>query len=413
MKYRVKGVNMRSGILAAIVIVLMLTPALVFSPIPSSDNTPPVVRTTDGVGVLSLDGQHIGDDTDESIIAYFFYGLGCSHCAIVEPYVDRVVAKYPKITLRKLEIFYSSSNQALFQELNARHGVKDPVVPSIFIADEAMIGEDAIKSRLEPTILRLIDSNNEGPPPKDNTTENGTGPPPDDDTASGGVIPSKDLTVAMVVVAALADSINPCALSVMIFLLIFLTSLGNRKRVLSVGVAYIATVYAVYFLAGLGVLTFLQSSAMTRYIYYAAAVLAIIIGLVNIKDYFFFGKGITLAIPESRKPMIKKYIEKASVPAAIVLGSAVSLFELPCTGGIYLAILSLLSNKMTLAEGLPYLALYNAIFVLPLAVILLIFLMGVTAERANSWRLEKRKTLRLILGLVMLVIGTVMILEVL
>lgn len=152
---------------------------------------------------------------------------------------------------------------------------------------------------------------------------------------------------------------------------------------------------------------------MTRYVYYIAAVLSIAFGLLNIKDYFISDKRATLAIPESRKPMIKRYIERASIPAAVALGFSVSLFELPCTGGIYLAILTLLSNNMTMAEGIPYLALYNAIFVLPLVGILAVFIMGVSTERANSWRLENRKILRLAMGLVMLLLGVVMLLGVL
>ncbi len=223
---------------------------------------------------------------------------------------------------------------------------------------------------------------------------------------------STDLTIGMVIAAAAVDSINPCAISVMIFLLMFLTSLGNKRRVLLVGIAYIVTVFLVYFIAGVGLLTFLQSTSMTRYVYYGAALLSIAIGVINIKDYFFPGNKPTVAIPESRKPLIKKYIEKASIPAAVALGAMVSAFELPCTGGIYLAILSLLGDSMTAAQGIPYLVLYNLIFVVPLIVILGIIYMGVSPEKANEWRLEKRSKLRLVVGLVMLLLGAMMLLGV-
>ncbi|HEY3420631.1 MAG TPA: fibronectin type III domain-containing protein [Methanomassiliicoccales archaeon] len=228
-----------------------------------------------------------------------------------------------------------------------------------------------------------------------------------DSTPKGGF--STDLTIGMVIAAAAIDSINPCAISVMIFLLMFLTSLGNKRRVLLVGIAYIVTVFLVYLIAGIGLLAFLQSTAMTRYVYYGAAVLSIAIGVINIKDYIFPGNKPTVAIPESRKPLIKKYIEKASIPAAVVLGAMVSMFELPCTGGIYLAILSLLGDNMTAAQGMPYLVLYNLIFVLPLAAILVIIYFGVSAQKANEWRLEKRSKLRLVIGAVMLLLGTVML----
>lgn len=419
---------MRKIILGVIALMLLVPSALAIDPVAADSMS--AALEDEGPGASILDDTVPGTD---DIVVQYFYGSGCSHCAMVEPHVEAIAAKYPQVVLNKYETFFNGESQALFYELNTRFGVNNPVVPTIFFEDEALVGPDAIRDNLESVIQRIIDFKGQPPldddpgndtgPPDPNGSGNGTEPPDDGDTGnctapsdngtgSGGFIPAGGLTVAMVVVAALADSINPCAISVMVFLLIFLTALGDRRKVLQIGAVYIVTVYFVYMLAGLGAMTFLHSTAMTRYVYYVAAALSIIIGLINIKDYFFFGKGVTMAIPDSRKPIIKKYVQKASVPAAITLGFAVSLFELPCTGGIYLAILSLLSNEMTMVQGMPYLALYNAIFVLPLAVILVFFLKGVTAEKANEWRLEKRRSLKLILGLVMLLLGAVMIIEV-
>jgi cytochrome c biogenesis protein CcdA len=120
-------------------------------------------------------------------------------------------------------------------------------------------------------------------------------------------------------------------------------------------------------------------------------------------------EGFILAIPESRKGVIEKYIREASVPAAFILGVLVGIFELPCTGGIYLAILGLMSKTVTFSEGLPYLILYNFIFVLPLIAILLIVSFGLSPETVNSWRVENRRGLRLGIGLAMIAIGLVML----
>jgi len=218
--------------------------------------------------------------------------------------------------------------------------------------------------------------------------------------------PSRQLTIGAVVVAALADSINPCAFSVIIFLMLSLLAIGNKKRALKVGLTYILTVYAVYLLAGLGLLAALQQFiAFSRYIMYAAAGLAIIAGLVNIKDFFWYGRGFTLAIPESKKPIMEKYIKYGSVPAAVVLGFLVALFELPCTGGFYLAILALLSSQTTFSNGLAYLVFYNIIFVLPLVIILLIVYRGVNPKKLEQLRTAKRQWLRLIMGLVLIALG--------
>jgi len=93
-----------------------------------------------------------------------------------------------------------------------------------------------------------------------------------------------------------------------------------------------------------------------------------------------------------------------------VLGILVGIFELPCTGGIYLAILGLVSTNYTLMEGLPYLILYNIIFVLPLIVILLLVAFGLDPERADAWRIRHRRVLRLIVGVAMIVLGVVIFL---
>ncbi|MCX6710733.1 MAG: hypothetical protein NTZ02_01440, partial [Candidatus Woesearchaeota archaeon] len=190
--------------------------------------------------------------------------------------------------------------------------------------------------------------------------------------------------------------------------LVYLLSLGARKRILKVGLTYIASVFVTYFLSGLGLLTVIQIPLLSRVVPTIAAIIAIAAGLINIKDFFWYGKGITLAIPESKKPLIQKYIQKASVPAAVILGVLVSMFELPCTGGVYLAILSLLSSMKSAA--IPYLLFYNLIFVLPLFAILFIVYRGIPPEKVEHWRLSERKWLRLVMGIVMIALGAVMLL---
>jgi cytochrome c biogenesis protein CcdA len=130
---------------------------------------------------------------------------------------------------------------------------------------------------------------------------------------------------------------------------------------------------------------------------------------VNVIDVIRKNEGFILAIPESRKATVERYIRDASLPAAFVLGILVGIFELPCTGGIYLAILGMMSKTLTFSQGLPYLLLYNVIFVLPLIVILLVIAFGLSPEKVHTWRLENRRVLRLVIGLSMIAIGIVML----
>lgn len=219
-----------------------------------------------------------------------------------------------------------------------------------------------------------------------------------------------NLTIPAIIGGAAIDSINPCAFAVLIFLLGYLLAIGSPKLILKVGLVYISTVFVVYFLAGFGILKALTVFNVAGAIYKIAGVLLIFVGLLNIKDYFWYGKGFTLAIPESKKPLIQKYIRKASIPAAIILGVLVSAFELPCTGGVYLAVLGLLASHETQLRAVPYLLLYNLIFVLPLFIILGLVYFGYSAQKMEEWRGKNRKWLRLLLGVGALVLGILILL---
>lgn len=216
-----------------------------------------------------------------------------------------------------------------------------------------------------------------------------------------------ELTIPTILTAAIIDSINPCAIAVMVFLLTYLISIGAKRRMLKLGSVYISVVFITYFLSGLGLLAFVQMLNLGSPIYLFAAVVAIIVGIINLKDFFWYGKGFTLQIPESRKPSINKYIKMSTFPATIILGFLVSLYELPCTGGVYIAILGLLAR--TGVSAVPVLLLYNFFFVLPLIVILVVVYKGASAESIAKWKDEKKKYMKLISGLFMLALGVWML----
>ena len=219
------------------------------------------------------------------------------------------------------------------------------------------------------------------------------------------------LTLPAIIIAGAIDSINPCAIGVMVFLVSYLTAVGSKKRLLKVGIIYIFTVFITYLLAGLGLLTFLTSfTAATYWIYKAAAIILILAGLINIKELFWYKKGISLGIPKSAKPTIEKYIHKTSIPAAIVLGFLVSAFELPCSGQVYLGILSILATAHLKMLGVMWLIIYNFIFVLPLIVILTFVYFDKKSNWFSNLNDAKKKWLRFFMGLAMLTLGVLMIL---
>ena len=218
-----------------------------------------------------------------------------------------------------------------------------------------------------------------------------------------------DLRLPTVIVTALIDSINPCAIGVLVLLISALLVLAeDRKKMLMVGVIYITAVMVTYFLAGLGLLTVIHKLQIGEMVGIMTGFLVIVLGLVEIKDFFWYGKGFSLAIPASQVDRVKKYAEEGTVIAAIILGIIVSAVELPCTGGPYLAITTLLAEKFDFLAAV-YLLLYNFIFVLPLIVILILAYFGTSALDIKHWKDKYKKWMRLVTGLFMIGLGILLI----
>ncbi len=158
-------------------------------------------------------------------------------------------------------------------------------------------------------------------------------------------------TLGAIIFTAIIDSINPCAIGVMILLVTTMMSNAKaRKRMMLIGATYVAAVFTTYFLAGLGLVYFFATIPLWMAEYISIAVAGIIIfgGLVEIKDYFWYGRGFSLAISPERAKQIHEYVTKISIPGTIFLGAFAAGVELPCTGGPYLAITLLLSQNFNL-----------------------------------------------------------------
>jgi len=323
----------------------------------------------------------------------YFWQVGCHNCELMEPYLEDFESQY-SAEIYRFEMRYNDSNRHLFYDTLTSYNLS---TTRVYTTPVVFVGEVLVEGFRPVEVESAIAAN-------------------PDACCSWGHAGScefswlSQITVPTVVAAALVDSINPCAFAVMIFLLTYIMSIGAKRRVLKVGMAYVTMVFLTYLLAGIGILQVVQLAGVSSAVYIIAAVLAIAAGAVNVKDYFWYGKGLTLKIPESRKKTIQKYVKRASLPAAFVLGFLVALFELPCTGGIYLAILGLLSNSMTYAAALPYLILYNFIFIVPLIVILALVYSGSPAGDMEKWRESRKRQMKLASGLFMLALGLIMLL---
>ncbi len=334
----------------------------------------------------------------EQSCLYFFYGEGCPHCGRVEPFI-RSLGENPTIQVEVFEVYNQRENSVLLQKYFSTYEVPQNQrgVPVVFIGDTYLVGDTPILESLE---FRVEEFRGYGCPVLENEST--------EPTES-----LESLSLATVIGAAFVDSINPCAIAVLLILMGALLASGDKKRALRAGMAFTVSIYIVYFLFGLGLYSAIQISGLSFWFYKLIGFLAIVIGLFNIKDYFKYGAGgFVMEIPRSWRPSLKKLLGGVTSPiGAFLMGFLVCLFELPCTGGPYLFILGLLAEKTTQMAAIPILLLYNMVFVLPLVLLTFLIYFGLTnVEKASEWKEKNIRRLHLVAGLIMLVLGFLVLL---
>ena len=222
-----------------------------------------------------------------------------------------------------------------------------------------------------------------------------------------------DLTITSIAFLAAVDAVNPCALAVLTLMLVAILTYnpGKRKNILLAGMSFTLSVFLLYMLYGLVIIQFFQVasalSAVRLILYRVLGVIAIALGALNIKDYFRYKPGgILTEMPMRLRPRVKGIIEGITSPrGAFLVGVFVTLFLLPCTIGPYLIAGGILSVMEILAT-LPWLLLYNMIFVLPMIGITVLVYAGIRkVEDVSGWKDRNIRYLHLVSGTIMLLLG--------
>ncbi|MBR9702547.1 cytochrome c biogenesis protein CcdA [Candidatus Woesearchaeota archaeon] len=329
---------------------------------------------------------------EQEVELSIFYGQGCPHCSIALSTTENWETEYPGLVIRTYEVYTNEANRERFLDYCAQCEIEPAAVPTFFLDGKTYSGfstniDQELRAEIERCLIEpcvsLQASNHEREQM------------------------SKAVLLWAVLGAAAVDAINPCAFAVLIILMTTILARGKKKEALLSGLAFAASIYIMYFLMGIGLFAALQSAGLTRTFMFVVAILALILGVLNIKDYFWYGKGILMEVPRSWRPKLKKLISSVtSVPGAFFIGLLVSFFLLPCTSGPYIIILGLLANTTTQAQGLLYLLLYNLVFILPMIIITIAVYKGLAhVEDLETKRQKALKVLHLIAGIIMLLLG--------
>jgi cytochrome c biogenesis protein CcdA/glutaredoxin len=334
-----------------------------------------------------------------SINIHIFYGKGCPHCGSALNFLDSLSEDYPSLMVVKHETYFNQDERELFEKLTNAYGNEIEGVPTTFINDKSFVGfSDSIGNSIEQEVQNCINTNCDDPLTQ---IKEGT-----------NII--QKITIPAVISAAIVDAINPCAFAVLIILVSTILISKNRKRALLAGLAFSLSIFISYFLMGIGLYSAIQASGLDHTFYLIVAILAIFIGLFNLKDYFWYGKWFVMEVPRSWRPKMKSLIGGiTSVPGAFGIGFIVSLFLLPCTSGPYIVILGLLAKSTTKSYAILLLVLYNLIFILPMILITLAIFFGfTTTKKAEKLRQKKLKILHLIAGIIILCLGVGMLVSI-
>lgn len=342
----------------------------------------------------------------------FFYGKGCPHCARGEVFLEQMQEKYPELNVIEYET-YSNRDNSLFFSLIADafdHSIQG--VPTTFIDEKIIVGfSDSLAQHIETEIQRCISQGCASPLSKLEIQDHkesieiiGESSPTDDPKKTEL---KQSITIPAVLGAAAVDAINPCAFAVLIILMTTILAAGSKRKALLAGLAFTASIFISYFLMGLGLYSAIQAARFAHTFYFIVAVLAIAIGLFNLKDYFNYGRWFVMEVPMKWRPRLKSLIRGiSSIPGAFLIGFAVSLFLLPCTSGPYIVILGLLAHTTTQKAAIGLLLFYNLIFILPMLIITALVYFGfTTTEKAEEWRQSKLEVLHLIAGIILVLLG--------
>ncbi|MBI5846418.1 MAG: hypothetical protein HZB31_00420 [Nitrospirae bacterium] len=346
---------------------------------------------------------------------YFFWGSGCPHCAHEKEFLAAIKERYPQIVIESYEVWQNSANAQFFSRMTKSAGIKSTGVPVTFIDRRVFVGfSEREKTEMEKSIIGCLES--ECADPADRLTQ-----PVENETERTiklpllGVIDQSRVSLPLItVVLGGLDSFNPCAFFVLFFLLSLLVHARSRVRMMMIGGTFVLFSGMIYFLFMAAWLNLFMLAGNLSAITLTAGVVSLIVAAINIKDFFFFKKGVSLSIPEGAKPrlfermrnLLKSTSLASMLGGTMVLALAANTYELLCTAGFPMVFTRILTlHNLSPATYYLYLGLYNLVYIIPLSIIVAAFTITLGARKLTEWQGRK---LKLISGLMMLFLGAIL-----
>jgi len=336
-------------------------------------------------------------------VLHVFWSLGCPVCIRQKPWVEELETRFPGLQVVEMELSRSDQFQDVFQQMAAERGVSAAYVPTLMLGPRTWVGDTpAQRAEIEAAIAALLAGEELAAVRQDRLQLPLLGEI-DADAAS---------MLALTVLIAFVDGFNPCSVWVLTLLLGMVISSGSRKRVAIVGVSFLLTTALIYgaFIAGLfSVLAFAFALPWVRW---GVALFALGFGLVSIKDYFWYGRGISFSIPEGQKPGIYRRIRglrqedmttPALIGATVAMAAGIALVELPCTAGFPVIWSGILADRGV--SDMAFIGLLAVYVLTYLGVELTIFAIAITGMSLGRMGAQHGRALKLLGGVVMVALA--------
>lgn len=393
---------------------------------------------------------------DEKVInIHLFYGNGCPHCAAEEEFLSDYLKDRTDVKLYKYEIWYDSHNQELLSKVQKEMGTTNKNgVPFTVIGKKTIVGyadgvtdeqiKDAINyylnndyrdyaGEITGKVKKVevkedtIKDESKTEDKKENKIEKADDTKDSDQTDENVTVPvlgeinAKKVSLPILaVVLGFVDGFNPCAMWILIFLITMLFNMKDRKKMWILGLTFILTsgiVYLMFMLAWLNLATFISKIAFIRLL---IAVIALVVGLINIYKYIDSLKkkdeGCDVVDKKDRKKIMEKIIsithEKKFIIALLgimVLAASVNIIELMCSIGIPLLFTQILAmNNLSTFGYMIYMFIYIFFFLIDDIVI---FVISMVTLKVTGLSTKYTKYSHLIGGIIMLIIGLLLIIK--
>jgi cytochrome c biogenesis protein CcdA/glutaredoxin len=354
----------------------------------------------------------------DSIYLAFVTNARCNKCSRAEYMLKALKIKYPNLVLEKIDAA-SDSGKLMSEALGLMYGLpgeKRMIAPSAFVGQDFLIG-DQINDKTLSDLLAKHKSGSLLVPWKE----------------AKEYLPQAEQSVLSrfaafglwgVLGAGLLDGINPCSLAVLVFFISYLAFVGRKRwEILAVGFAYTLADFIVYFLIGVGSLSFLMTlkalPLVSRVFYWLAIAAGLVLAFYNLKDYLKARRGdysgMDLQLSTAAKQRIHKVIREkmgagSLIGGAFGVGLITSVLEFACTGQVYLPTIAFVAQLSThRMQAYEYLLLYNLMFEVPMIVTFIIAFWGVSSKRIAGWAQSSVAGVKLMTALLFLLMSAALL----